>query len=66
MEARVIKWLYAEDVAEILQISKSHAYKVIRRMNKELSAQGIFTIQGRIDSKYFYEKTCYGSKEEKA
>ena len=65
MEVRVIKWLYVEDVAEILQISKSHAYKVIRQMNKELSAQGIFTIQGRIDSKYFYEKTCYESKEEK-
>ena len=66
MEVRVIKWLYVDDVAEILQISKSHAYKVIRKMNKELSAHGIFTISGRIDSKYFYEKTCYESKEEKA
>ena len=38
----------AEDVAEELNCSKSHAYKLIKSMNKELSQRGYVTMAGRI------------------
>ena len=33
----------ADDIAKELNCSKSHAYKLVRAMNKELSAQGYIT-----------------------
>ena len=43
------------DVEEILGVSESYAYKLIRKLNKEMKAMGFETIQGRIDTKFFYE-----------
>lgn len=39
--------------------SKSHAYKLVKAMNKELSAQGYITMAGRIP-KAFWAKKMYG------
>ena len=50
------KILRAKDVAEELKISESTAYKLIKQLNKELSAKGYITFAGRVSSKYFYEK----------
>ena len=47
------------EVAEILSISKSYAYKIVHRLNEELKAKGYLTIAGRINRNYFVEKTCY-------
>ena len=47
------------EVAEILSISKSYAYKIVHRLNEELKAMGYLTIAGRINRNYFLEKTCY-------
>ncbi len=49
------KFLTATDVAEILHISRSSAYRIIKRLNDELKAQGKITISGKISSRYFYE-----------
>ena len=38
----------ADEVAQELNCSKSHAYKLVKAMNKELSAQGYITMAGRI------------------
>jgi hypothetical protein len=38
----------------------STAYKTIRKLNKELEAQGFTTLCGRVNRNYFIEKTCYG------
>ena len=38
----------AEDVARKLNCSKSHAYKLVKRMNTELAQQGYLTIAGKI------------------
>ena len=38
----------AEDVAKDLNCSKSHAYKLVKCMNKELASQGYITMAGRI------------------
>ena len=53
------------EVAEILSISKSYAYKIVHRLNEELKAKGFLTIAGRISRNYFMEKTCY-QPEDKA
>ena len=39
-------YMTADDVAKALKISKSFAYKVIRKMNAELQEQGFFTMAG--------------------
>jgi len=56
-------FLRAEDVAEILSISKPYAYKIIRELNEELKAKGYRTITGRINTRFFFEKTYYGMNE---
>jgi Mn-dependent DtxR family transcriptional regulator len=58
-------YLRAEDVAEIMGISKAYAYKIMRKLNAELDEQGYITVSGRINRKYFMERTCYGTNEQK-
>lgn len=54
-------FMRVDDVAEVLGISKSYAYKIVRELNAELKAKGFITVSGRINRKYFLEKTCYGT-----
>ncbi len=58
-------FLSADEVAEILGVSKSYAYKIVRQLNAELKDKGFLTIAGRVNKRYFMEKTCYGEVEEK-
>lgn len=46
----------ADDVAEMLHISKSKAYQVIASLNKELKELGKLTIRGKINKRYFNQK----------
>ena len=55
-------FMHVSEVAAELGISKSHAYKLVQKMNTEMQEMGYITIAGRINRKYFMEKTCYGSK----
>jgi predicted transcriptional regulator len=54
-----------EDVAVELDVSKSYAYKIVQKLNKELSDKGYITISGRVNRQYFLERTCYGDFSEK-
>ena len=54
-------FLRVDEVAEILGISKSYAYKIVQKLNAELKEQGFITIAGRVNKQYFLEKTCYGA-----
>ena len=56
-------FLKVGEVAEILGISKSYAYKIVQRLNEELKAKGFITISRRVNKQYFLEKTCYGAAE---
>ena len=47
------------DVSQMLGISKSHAYRVIREMSQILKSKGFITISGKISKAYFNEK-IYG------
>lgn len=58
-------FLRVEDVAEILGISKSYAYKIVQKLNADLKAKGFLTISGRVNKQYFLEKTCYGAATDK-
>ena len=52
-------FLTVAEVAEIMRVSESYAYKVMTQLNKELKGMGYWTVSGRVNSKYFYERTCY-------
>lgn len=54
-------FMKVDEVMEELEVSESYAYKLIKRLNKELQAMGCQTISGRVDRKYFYEQ-FYGTK----
>lgn len=53
----------AQEMAEILKISKPYAYKIINRLNRELEEENFITIPGRVSRKYFEEK-FYGIDDE--
>ena len=46
----------AEDIAKELNYSKSHAYKLIKSMNKELDSQGYVRMPGRIPRAFWATK----------
>lgn len=50
------KFLKAVDVAQILQVSESTAYRIIKKLNGELQEQGKIIVAGKISKKYFEEK----------
>lgn len=45
----------AEDVKEMLGISRGHAYKIVKKLNEELAKQGFIVIAGRVPKKFFVE-----------
>jgi len=53
------------DVAKELEISTSCAYKIIQRLNSELTKQGYLTISGRVSKQYFSEKFYNNEQKER-
>ena len=49
-------FITAQEVAELIGISKSKAYTSVRELNEELSAKGFITVAGRVSRKFFEEK----------
>ncbi len=54
-------FMKVDEVMEALEVSESYAYKLIRKLNKELEKTGCVVIPGRIDRKFFYEH-FYGTQ----
>ncbi len=46
----------AQDIAEMLGVSKGHAYKIIKLLNDELRKKHYITISGKVPKKYFSER----------
>lgn len=46
-------WLSAEEVMEMMQISRSSAYRLIKNMNEELRQQGFLVIPGKANAAFF-------------
>jgi len=62
MRSTTDKFLFVEDVMEILAISQSKAYQIMRKINRELEAEGYETISGRIPRRRFCEKFYCGEE----
>ena len=45
--------LTAADVAQLLDVKRSRAYSIIRKMNAELKAQSKLVLRGRVNRQYF-------------
>lgn len=45
-----------DDIAEILACSKSKAYKLIQKFNKELNARGFETLHGKVPKQYAIDR----------
>jgi len=52
------KFYKAADVAEILGVSETTAYRIIRSLNEELKKQGKIIVAGKVSKRYFEEKVC--------
>ena len=50
-----------EQVAKDFGVSTGFAYKMIRKMNDELKAQGYLTVAGRVSRKYYMERIYGGT-----
>jgi transcriptional antiterminator len=50
------KFFTASEVAQIMQVSSTSAYRIIAKLNDELKQQGKITIGGKISKRYFNEK----------
>ena len=55
------QFIGAKEVAEIMGVSETKAYQIIRQLNSDLAAQGYITISGKV-SRVFFEEKCYGVK----
>ena len=51
------RFLTVTDVAELLDVSRSTAYRIIKRLNDKLNKAGKLTVAGKVSAKYFYENT---------
>ena len=54
------RFLKADDVARCMEISVPMAYKIIQKLNDELSAKGYLTVAGRVSRSYFEQKVYGG------
>lgn len=50
------KMITVEEVMDILQVSRSAAYHVMQRINKELKEKGYITHSGRVPRTYLMER----------
>ena len=57
------QFITCKEIMEIMDVSESTAYKIIRLLNSQLQAAGYITIQGKVAKKYFEEKCLYGIQE---
>lgn len=57
--SRPRQMLNVNDVMEILGVSKSQGYKIIKKLNNELSKNNYIVVRGKI-SKAYFEKRVFG------
>lgn len=49
-------YINAQELSNMLGISVSRAYRVIRKLNEELEEKGYLVIAGRVPTKYFEQR----------
>ena len=53
-------FIKASEVASVMDVTRANAYRIVKQLNEELAANGILTVDGRTNRKYFYER-LYGT-----
>ncbi len=54
-------YLNVSDVMELLGVSKSKAYQIIKDLNKEMMSKGYLTVSGKVNRRYLLER-CYSQE----
>lgn len=49
-------FIKAAEVAQIMDVSRAYAYRIINRLNGELAKEGYLTLSGKTNRQYFYER----------
>lgn len=57
-------FMRVDEVAKVLDVSESYAYKIIKKLNKELAEKGKIVVSGRVNRKYFYQRIDCTDKTE--
>jgi predicted transcriptional regulator of viral defense system len=57
-------FISADEIKEIIGVSKSKAYNLVQELNAELKEKGYLTVPGRVSRKYFEER-FYGLVEDR-
>lgn len=57
-------FMRVDEVAKVLDVSVSYAYKIMKQLNKELAEKNKIVVSGRVNRKYFYERIDYINKIE--
>ena len=57
-------FIRVDEVAKVLDVSESYAYKIMKQLNKELAEKNKIVVSGRVNRKYFYERIDYINKTE--
>ena len=50
------KMIGADVVSEVLGVSKTYAYSVIKQLNQELKDKGYLTVSGKVEGSYFLRR----------
>lgn len=58
-------FLRAKEIQELLKVSKSMSYKIIRNLNDELTEKGYLTLQGRVPLEYLCDRFMLDEEEVK-
>ena len=56
-------FITVKEISEVLGVSESKPYGIVRDLNKELADKGYMVIPGRVSRKYFEER-FYGVENE--
>lgn len=56
-------YIDAKEVSQLLGVSSSKAYQIIKRLNNDLKKDGYLTIAGKVSRAYFCKK-WYGADDE--
>ena len=57
------QFITAEEVQQIIGVSRSKAYQIVQSLNRELKSMGYITVSGKCPLRYFNEK-FYGLQKE--
>lgn len=50
------QFITAEEVQQVVGVSRSKAYQIVQSLNRELKGKGYITVSGKCPLRYFNEK----------